>query len=485
MAGLQKGTTFLDGNTYNASDLNNLVDNATPQPALITQWSQKTTPIDADKILVSDSANSNALVYSTIANIRTGIGSGKVAYGLTDTGSANAYAVACTPTITSLSSGQIVLFKVANINTGASTLAVDGLTAKNIFNRGAALTGGMLLVNNVYATIYDGTQFNLVSVNDINGLTTTNAPDIANDYIGYYDTSATSNKKMLVSYARSIKNIVCGRLTLVTAQPIPGDITGATTIYFTPYKGNEISLYDGTAWRLYEFTELSLALSGMTTERPQDIFLYDNSGTLTLERVEWSTSTTRSTAIILQDGVYVKSGTTTKRYLGTIASTGATTCDDNTAKRYVWNYYNRVLRDLIAADSTGTYTYTTATLREARAQSGFGVSRFGIVIGAPEEAIYIRNEAYAQNTTGSAFVAIGIGIDSSTTNSATSTGVGALTSASTGSSLMAIYSRNAAQGLHDYRRLETCQASGTTTWYNSNAGSGVTTQIAMIGLILC
>ena len=66
-----------------------------------------------------------------------------------------------------------------------------------------------------------------------------------------------------------------------------------------------------------------------------------------------------------QDGVLVKSGNTAQRYVGTIYASGANTTEDSFAKRYVWNYYNRVARPMRVTEATDTWTYTTAAFRQA------------------------------------------------------------------------------------------------------------------------
>lgn len=63
---------------------------------------------------------------------------------------------------TALITGGRVTFLPGVANTGACTLAVDGLTAKNIFYNGAALVGGELQTTIPAQCIYDGTQFNLI-----------------------------------------------------------------------------------------------------------------------------------------------------------------------------------------------------------------------------------------------------------------------------------------------------------------------------------
>lgn len=163
---------------------------------------------------------------------------------------------------------------------------------------------------------------------------------------------------------------VCeGRLTLTTATAVTiGDVTGATTMYFTPYKGARVGLYDGTRWRIYTFTERSLALGTLTTLRPYDVFLYDNAGTLTLEFTSWTSDTARATALVLQDGVYVRSGATTRRYLGTFRTTSTTTTEDSATKRFVWNMYNRNKR-YMQYNNVAVHTYNSATQRQWNASS--------------------------------------------------------------------------------------------------------------------
>jgi hypothetical protein len=170
-----------------------------------------------------------------------------------------------------------------------------------------------------------------------------------------------------------LPSICQGRLTTESGVPVStSDRTAQGTLYFTPYNGALVSLHDGTRWKLYAFTERSLALSGLTSPLPYDVFLYDNAGTLTLEFTAWTNGTTRATALTTQDGVLVKTGATTRRYLGTFYTTGAATTEDSGGgvttnvggKRFVWNYYNRVPRTLALIDTTDSWTYGTNSWRQ-------------------------------------------------------------------------------------------------------------------------
>lgn len=90
---------------------------------------------------------------------------------------------------------------------------------------------------------------------------------------------------------------VCeGRLTLTTGLPVTtADVTGATTVYFTPNKGSKVALYSGSVWALFTLTERSLALGTLVNAQAYDVFLYNNAGTLTLEFAEWANATVTMT----------------------------------------------------------------------------------------------------------------------------------------------------------------------------------------------
>lgn len=80
-----------------------------------------------------------------------------------DTGAANAYAVALSPAV-ALFTGMEINFKAAHANSGASTLALNGGSAKAITKAGTtALAGGEIAANQIIKVIYDGTEWQLIS----------------------------------------------------------------------------------------------------------------------------------------------------------------------------------------------------------------------------------------------------------------------------------------------------------------------------------
>ena len=260
-----------------------------------------------------------------------------------------------------------------------------------------------------------------------------------------------------------------GRLTTESGVPVSTtDRTAQSTLYFTPFNGNQIALYDGSAWALHSFTERSLALSGLTADRNYDVFIYDNSGTLTLElSAAWTNDTTRADALALQNGVLVKSGAPTRRYIGTIRSTGTTTTESSLRRRFVWNAYNQIATPLQRFEAVGdTWTYTTDTWRQARASA---TNQVEIVNGSLGGIIDLHCNARAANSGANVLINCNIGEDSATTPAAEAAGSRMASSATTSapSMLFAKLVKQPAIGYHYYTWLERSNASNTTTWVGS------------------
>lgn len=176
-----------------------------------------------------------------------------------------------------------------------------------------------------------------------------------------------------------------GRLTGTTGVPVTtANLTTITSLKFTPFNGNRIALHNGTGWVTHIFTELSLAVPN-TVLTMYDVFCYDNAGTPTLEALVWTNDTTRATALTTLDGVLVKTGATTRRYLGSFRTTGASgNTADSAEFRFVWNYYNRVEKNVYKY-ATDSHTYNTATFRVFNNAAATHI--VGFIIGVPENII--------------------------------------------------------------------------------------------------
>ena len=407
-----------------------------------------------------------------------GIGGGATALAVRDGTYTKLSSVSGTDTITATgpadmsayATGQTFSFIVANTNTGAATLNISSIGAKAITKTGAvALSAGDLPQNAVVMVSYDGTRFQLISV----PASSSTALSLAGGTMTGPITFASGTP------AKDLLDGICeGRLTLTTGTPVTTtDVTSATTVYFAPYKGNRVAVYDGTNWQLRTFTELSVAVPA-TTAMPFDVFIYDNAGTLTLETANWTNASTRATALTTQNGVYVKTGATTRRYLGTCCTTSVSgRCEDSYANRLVWNYTNRVRRPQKVVDATNNWDYTTATWRQA---NGSSANQFSNVTGVAEDAQLIQVWARAGNA-GAPSLAVGVGVDSTSANSAQIYGA-KIGGAGGHVPALAIYDDIPAAGLHTFAWLEISEATGTTTWYGD--GGLTYTQSGMTGVML-
>jgi hypothetical protein len=109
------------------------------------------------------------LVASTSAAARSTLGLANAVIGQAPvtTNIGNAYSVTLSPAPASLYAGLVATCIINTTNTGASTLNVNGLTAKNITQPASvgpsSLVSGELTTNQLATFVYDGAQFVLLS----------------------------------------------------------------------------------------------------------------------------------------------------------------------------------------------------------------------------------------------------------------------------------------------------------------------------------
>lgn len=231
-----------------------------------------------------------------------------------------------------------------------------------------------------------------------------------------------------------------GRLTVTTATPIIStNTTAQTTVYYTPYNGRLVPLYDGTNWRMHDVgAELSQATTdatkspaACTTNSNYDLFVWLDSGTYRCTRgPAWSSATSRGTGAgttelsrvngIYTNAVAITNGPAANRglYVGTIRTNGSSQVDmringdaASTAHTVgVWNMYNRVGYAVSASFSTASWTYASATVR---AINGSSTSRIQILTGLAEDPLLFTISGVASGTAGFQY-GIGPGMDTTT-----------------------------------------------------------------------
>ena len=393
------------------------------------------------------------------------------------------------------------------IGTNGYVLTSNGTTASWAAAAGGSLTVGTTSISGGTSgrVLYDnaGILGELANTGTGNNVLAT-SPTLVTPVLGT-PTSGTLTNCTGLPYG-GLTNVTIlpqGRLTLVTGVPVMTSAqTGKTTLYYTPYVGALIPIYNGTAWTLAQMSsDLSNVTTNsatgnagpaaVTTNSNYDLFIWSNSGTLTLTRgPAWTSDTARGTGagttqIAMQNGIWTNAVAITNgpsanqgTYVGTVRSDGSSQLNwqpggaavgGTAALLNVWNAYNRVDMRGLVQDTTANWSYTTATWRAADNSNG---NRVSFVMGTQEDTFEAQYIAVTYNSsTGQPLN--GVNFDST---SATPTGLlGNYYGASTGVTAP-IVANATLQGLgfHYAQAMEYSQAVGTTTWYGQSGATGQT-----------
>ena len=182
---------------------------------------------------------------------------------------------------------------------------------------------------------------------------------------------AAQHERDLIVSLNDFGKTVCGRLTLESGTPNKiGDVTGASTIYLAPWRGDTVTIWSGSLWVPYKFTQLSRSLASLTSGKNYDVFAYLSSGAVAIDLAPaWTNDTTRDKAVSLKDGIWVndvsftavRSGDSVGQYqgtlLGTIRTTGTSTTEDSAVRRFVSNLWHPLRRHFYRLDTT-SHTYS-------------------------------------------------------------------------------------------------------------------------------
>jgi hypothetical protein len=236
-----------------------------------------------------------------------------------------------------------------------------------------------------------------------------------------------------------------GRLTLTTGVPVlTSTVSGAGTVYFTPYGGATVPVWDGSAWVDTAFTERSQALTDATkspaaagANSNYDLFVWNDGGTLRCTRgPAWSSDTSRGTGAGTTElqtvGGYLCNkvaitngpGAGAGLYVGSVRTNGSSTVDwtlgtsaagGGAASLGVWNQFNRVEILTRVQDSNAGWAYTTASWRSADNST---TNRISAVFGGTDES---HEASYtcvmAQSGANTTTTYVGIGVDSTSSPS--------------------------------------------------------------------
>lgn len=229
-----------------------------------------------------------------------------------------------------------------------------------------------------------------------------------------------------------------GRLTLTSATPVMAtSVSAATRLYYTPYVGNLVPLYNGTIFTWLTFSEVfqdttdaTKSPAAVATSSCYDTFAWLDGTTFRNTRgPAWSSATSRgaSAAIAFVNGIglnnlAITNGPAAQR--GTWTGTFCTEAAANINYTFggaaagwlgahfnLWNAYNRVPVSTFIGDSNSSWTYAVASTW--RQVNGLAAAVVTVVRGADQDGITLEYKAHG--LAGAATTAAcGIGLDTFT-----------------------------------------------------------------------
>ena len=326
--------------------------------------------------------------------------------------------------------GSMIQFLALSENTGPTTISVSSgspiSVVKDTSTGPVALSGGEIGPNDAPLVTYD--QINAVF-------------HLLNPAV----TSSGSGSSASLTSPQGYLNLV-GQATGDVVQT--GDVVSAVTVYYSPFVGNQLPIWNGSSFVEVTFTELTATLtsSGSPASTIQDECVFSNNGVPTLVTgPSWTTvaagagnrgSGAGTAQLTRLNGIWVNAnsiigynGISTYNiaanqctYVGSISVDGtagqvsAYRTWGQSRKFGIWNAYNRQPIVLLAGDSTASWNYAAATIR---ASNGNFLNSVTVFAGLPEEefsATFTQKNTIliATGTSFNAAVQIGIGWNSTT-----------------------------------------------------------------------
>lgn len=238
-----------------------------------------------------------------------------------------------------------------------------------------------------------------------------------------------------------------GRLTLQSGSPVmTGDVTGAGTVYYSPYQGATLPIFGGVTWTQYPFAQLPVTLNGsqQLATNVFDIFAFLSAGVVTVAvGPSWATgggsNTVRgtATALVQVNGIWVNAaaftgtlfngstafsaGINQATYLGSFFTTG----NGQTAMQFkpnaaaggsnnvlgLFNAYNQKRVTSLCRDSNTSWTYSLLTWRAADGGAGTG-NRITFLDGLQQSPVLSEYQCSGAAGAPGATIRVGQNLDS-------------------------------------------------------------------------
>jgi hypothetical protein len=345
------------------------------------------------------------------------------------TASGTGNAITITDPSFALQDGATIQFRAVASNTGPATISVSGSPPLPIVIDTAsgpvALSGSEIDANNMPIVSYDATYAEFHLVNPASS------------------TSGGGGSSAGLTFPQGYLNLV-GQASGNVIQI--GDVVGTGTIFYSPYIGNTIPIWNGSAFKTVVFSELTATLTsaGSVASAIQDECVFSNNGVPTLVTgPAWSNAAAGagnrgtgagSAQITRLQGVWVNANSITGynglssftipanqcTYIGSIAidttagQVSAFRSYGQSRKFSVWNAYNRVPINIIAGDSSAAWGYSANVFRAANGVSANSISVFQGLAEEQYDLTYHVQATILVAVGQTASAAIGIGFNSTT-----------------------------------------------------------------------
>jgi hypothetical protein len=329
-----------------------------------------------------------------------------------------------------LQDGATIQFLASAANNGPTNVTVSGIgpiaIVEDTSSGPTALSGGEIGPGNTPIITYDATNAEFHIVNPA-------------------ESSGTSSTTSSLTPPQGYLNLV-GQASGDVIQT--NDVTGAVTVYYSPFTGNTLPVWNGSTFKSVVFSELTATLnsSGSAANAIQDECVFSNNGVPTLVTgPAWSTpaagSGNRGTGagsaqIIRLQGIWVNANAIVGynglssysiaanqcTYVGSISidatagQVSAYVTWGASRKWGVWNAYNRQPIQMQAGITT-SYSYTTSGWRAVGADT---TSSIQVFTGLPEEPSRVVTTGFVgatMTTNQSTGGAVGVGLNSTTSPS--------------------------------------------------------------------
>ena len=256
----------------------------------------------------------------------------------------------------------------------------------------------------------------------------------------------------IANLSASLQTIISppqGRLTPTSLTPvISTSVTAGTAVYYTPYVGNLVPIWDGSKYVQRNFNQLTLTLNANHVANAiYDVFATLSGSTVVIATgPSWNTATAGlgargagagTTQLERVGGIWVNAAEMTARngattysvvvnratYLGSIhidGTNGQVSCllAYGVSRKFgVWNAYNRVPIRLKAGDPAASWAYNVATYR---ASNNLAVNSLKVFSGLAEDVYHFEFAQAVRLTNATASAAavqesfIGVGFNSAT-----------------------------------------------------------------------